>query len=74
MEWLKKYWKPRSLTFWGSATLIVSGLLDVTGGAIPGVSIWAGPLIDAYIGGVDPVTKIGLGMTGLGIRRRLSDG
>ena len=74
MEWLKKYWKPKSLAFWGSSILIISGMLEVTGSAIPMASEILRPLIDAYTGSVGPIIKIGLGMTGLGIRRRLPDG
>lgn len=70
---LKQYWQPHSLTFWGGAVLIVSGVLESAGNSIPGISEWVRPLIDAYVGGGGATVKIGMGMGLIGIRRKLDD-
>lgn len=70
---LRQYWKPRSVAFWSGASLMVSGLLEATGGSIPGVSEWARPVIDAYFGTSGPVVKLSLGMGLIGIRRAQDD-
>jgi len=70
---IKEYWRPTSLTFWGGALLIVSGALEATGNALPGLSEWIRPLVDGYAGGGGATAKIAMGMGLIGIRRAIDE-
>jgi hypothetical protein len=67
------YFKPRSLTFWSGAFLIVTGVLEATGKSIPGLTAYVGPIVDAYFGTTGAAAKISLGLGLIGLRRRLTD-
>lgn len=45
-----KYVKPKSLTWWVGAVLIVSGVLELNGAEIPYVSATIRPLIEHFFG------------------------
>ena len=64
---MKKYLKPKSLTFWAGAVPLLSGLLMAGSKVIPQlqpVSI----VLDAIYGGTSPSALINAGIAAIGIR------
>ena len=65
---LKRYWNPRSLTWWTGTTLVTSGVMQIYGLSIPGVTEIVRPVISAMYEGMPPggLISAGLGLWGLG--------
>lgn len=68
---LKRYWNPRSLTWWTSITALISGIMQIYGFEIPGVTEVARPVINAVHEGASPGALVVAGLGGLGIGGKL---
>lgn len=63
----KKYFKPKSVTWWASLVPLVIGLYQVSGVATPGLDVLSNIVAGLY-GGISPFALINLGLAGIGIR------
>lgn len=68
---LKRYFNPRSLTWWVSTVVIFSGVNQIYGFEIPGVTPIVRPIIDAVYGAGNPGELISAGLAGWGIGGKL---
>lgn len=64
---MDRYFKPKSLTWWASATPLMAGLVLALSAAFPGLSGVAA-VIDAASGGLPPPVLINMGLVGIGLR------
>ena len=68
---MKKYLKPRSLTFWAGAVPLLSGLLMAASKVVPQLQP-VGIVLDAVYGGTSPSALINAGIAAIGIRGALA--
>jgi len=65
----RKYWRPRSVTFWSSAVPLSLGLF-VAFTPVHGLTEWTYS-IDAVTGNIGPYGLINAGLVGIGLRAAL---
>ena len=64
----RKYYKPKSLTWWAGIIMIASGVMQANGWTIPVVTEIIRPLIETTQGASDPSSKIMFGFGFIGMR------
>ncbi len=64
---MKKYFKPKSLTWWCSVAPLVAGVVSATAEAVPTLQP-AKVVIEAVSGGLTPAVLINMGLAGIGFR------
>jgi hypothetical protein len=64
---MKKYFKPKSLTWWGSVIPLIAGVISAASAAVPALAP-AKVIIDAASGGLPTAVLINTGLVGIGIR------
>lgn len=62
-----KYFKPKSLTWWGSVVPLLAGLISAASASVPALEP-AKVVIDAASGGLTPAVLINAGLVGIGVR------
>jgi len=62
----RKYWKPRSLTFWASFTPLLLGVFSAFT-PVHGLTEWAYS-IEALTGNIGPYALVNAGLAGIGLR------
>lgn len=67
---VKKYIKPRSLSFWAGATPLVSGLIIAASHGIPQITPVAA-VLQAVFGQIPPGVLINAGLAAIGLRAAL---
>ena len=74
MNWIlaeRKYYKPKSLTWWVGCVLVLSGVLQSNAWEIPVISDTLRPIMEAMTGAADPKSKIMAGLGFIGLRGAL---
>ena len=64
----RKYYKPKSLTWWAGIVMIASGVMQANGWSIPIVTEIVRPLIETTQGTSDFGSKIMMGVGFVGLR------
>lgn len=67
---MKKYFKPRSVAWWASATPLILGIVAAVAPVVPNGETIA-VVIDNMTGGVEPYILINAGLAGIGLRAAL---
>lgn len=67
---MNKYFKPKSLTWWGSVIPLIAGAVSAASAAVPALAP-AKVVIDAATGGLSPAILINAGLVGIGVRGAL---
>lgn len=73
MDRATSYFKWKSLTFWSGLLLIISGVMELAGTSVPGLSEVIRPVLDAVFQTSDAGSRIFMGSGMIGIRRALGD-
>lgn len=68
---MKKYFKPKSLTWWGSVIPLVAGVISAVSVSVPALAP-AKVIIDVASGGLTPAVLINAGLVGIGVRASIS--
>lgn len=68
---MKKYFKPKSITWWGSVIPLVAGVISAVSVSVPALAP-AKVIIDVASGGLTPAVLINAGLVGIGVRASIS--